>query len=156
MMTDGKRDQQNTVDPHHSPERIEEDHRTLEDQLDAVAAATTRTALLQGLRPLPRMMQEHFAREEQVNGFYDDLQLRRPSVASELEALRDEHRLILEAFSGLVRQMQERIDAEQSVEEISEDMTSAVARSLERLRRHEHQESVMIGDVYYTDEGGLG
>lgn len=156
MMTNGKRDQQNTVGPHHSPERIEEDHRTLEDQLDAVAAATTRTALLQGLRPLPRMMQEHFAREEQVNGFYDDLQLRRPSVASELEALRDEHRLILEAFSGLVRQMQERIDAEQSVEEISEDMTSAVARSLERLRRHEHQESVMIGDVYYTDEGGLG
>jgi hypothetical protein len=156
MMTNGKRDQQNTVAPHHSPERIEEDHRTLEDQLDAVAAATTRTALLQGLRPLPRMLQEHFAREEQVNGFYDDLQLRRPSVASELEALRDEHRLILEAFRGLVRQMQERTDAEQSVEEISEDMTSAVARSLERLRRHEHQESVMIGDAYYTDEGGLG
>jgi hypothetical protein len=156
MMTNGKRDQQHTVGPHHSPERIEEDHRTLEDQLDAVAGATTCTALLQGLRALPKMLQEHFALEEQVNGFYDDLQLRRPSVASALGVLRDEHRVILEEFNGLYRQLKERIDAEQTVEEITRDMTSAVASSLDRLRRHEHQESVMIGDVYYTDEGGLG
>ncbi len=102
------------------------------------------------------MLKEHFALEEQFNGFYDDLQRRRPSVAPALDALRDEHRVILEEFNGLYRQLKERIEVEQPVEEITDEMKSAVARSFEGLRRHEHQESVMIGDVYYTDEGGLG
>jgi hypothetical protein len=31
-----------------------------------------------------------------------------------------------------------------------------IDRCAERLRRHEHAESTMIAEVYYTDEGGPG
>jgi hypothetical protein len=45
MTTDAKRESQDPVCPHHSPDRIEEEHHTLREQLDVIAAATTCTAL---------------------------------------------------------------------------------------------------------------
>jgi hypothetical protein len=41
-------------------------------------------------------------------------------------------------------------------DEIGKSTAKDVADWLERLRRHEHDESSMIGEVYYTDEGGFG
>jgi hypothetical protein len=152
MTTNGKREAPAAVGRHPSAERIEEDHHALGGQLDAVAAATGRTALVEALAPLPAMLQEHFALEEQFDGFYDDLLARRPSMASALDALRDEHRVILDECDSLCRQLEERMRAERSVEEIADDTKRDVARLLDSLRRHEHQESVMMGDAYYTDE----
>jgi hypothetical protein len=156
MTKDGKRESQGAVGRHHLSDRIEEEHHSLREQLDAVAAATTCTALLQSLLPLSEMLQAHFALEEQSDGFYDDLEAHSPSMASELSALRDEHRVMLDEWALLSRQLKERMDAERRVEAIGEDMKKSVERSLDRLRRHEHRESVMIGDAYYTDEGGRG
>ena len=63
---------------------------------------------------------------------------------------------MLDEWALLSRQLKERMDAERRVEAIGEDMKKSVERSLDRLRRHERRESVMIGDAYYTDEGGRG
>jgi hypothetical protein len=156
MTTNRKHEQQAGLGQHQPPKQIEEDHDILRDQLDAVATATTCTALLQDLLPLTKMLQEHFVREEQFNGFYEDLRVRRPSLAPTLDALCGEHRLILEEFDELCSKLKERMDREQTIEEIGEATTRDLARSMDRLSRHEYRESRMIGDVYYTDEGGLG
>ena len=152
MTTNGNREAPGAVGRHHSAERIEEDHHALRGQLDAVAAASGRAALVEALPALPAMLQEHFALEEQFDGFYDDLLTRRPALASALDALRGEHPVILDECESLCRQLKERMHAERSVEEIADDMKRDVARLLERLRHHEHEESVMMGDAYYTDE----
>jgi hypothetical protein len=49
-----------------------------------------------------------------------------------------------------------QIETERAVDDIPESMTRDVQRWIERLRGHEREESSMIGDVYYTDEGGFG
>ena len=156
MATNDKRARQGEVDQDHPAQRIEEDHRTLRSRLDALAAATTRTALLEGLLALPELLHEHFVREEEFDGLFDDLRTRRPSMAPRLDALSDEHRVILEELDALSKQLKGRMDAERAVEQISEPMMKDVAHWLERMRRHEHEESRMISDVYYTDEGGHG
>ncbi|MBW2232062.1 MAG: hemerythrin domain-containing protein [Deltaproteobacteria bacterium] len=156
MTTNDEREQRAAVDQEHPAARVEEDHRTLRGQLDTIAAATTRTALLDGLLAVPKILLEHFALEEQIDGLYDDLRKRRPSLAVELDALLDQHRLILDEFDALSQKLQGRMDAERSVEQIAEPIMRDVSRWLERLRRHEREESSMIGVVYYTDDGGYG
>ncbi len=156
MTTKEERGQAGVLAESHPAERIEEEHRTLREQLETIAAATTRSALLSSLLPLPKTLREHFDLEEQVGGLYDDLQARRPAIFGELEALRAEHRVILDEFDSLCRQLRRWSDDEGAIEQISESMTGDIGRCLNRLRQHEHEESRVIGDVYYTDEGGLG
>ncbi|MBW2389854.1 MAG: hemerythrin domain-containing protein [Deltaproteobacteria bacterium] len=151
-----ERGQPGRVDPNHPAERIVEEHRTLREQLEIIAAATTRTALLSGLLHMPKTLREHFDLEEQSGGLYDDLQVRRPAISRELDALRAEHEVILNEFDALCLQLKQWVDDKGALEEISEPMTGDVGRCLDRLRQHEHEESRVIGDVYYTDEGGLG
>lgn len=156
MTTNEQRGQGIELDRDHPAGRIEDEHRTLRDQLDIVASANTTTNLMAGLTSLPKMLSEHFAGEERVDGLYDDLAKRRPSMAAKLAALRNEHQIILDELDALRREVKTRVEAQQTVEEIAKPTTEGVARWLERLRRHEHDESWMIGDVYYTDEGGFG
>ena len=136
--------------------RVEEDHRALRSQLDAIAAATTCEALLASLRDLPKILTDHFALEEQGDGLYDDLRMRCPSMSPELDALCDEHRQILGELEELCRRLNRRMATARSGEDLAESMMRDVARWLEMLRRHDHEESCTIGDVYYSDEGGRG
>ncbi|MFQ5417827.1 MAG: hemerythrin domain-containing protein, partial [Myxococcota bacterium] len=140
MTTKDERGQPGGGDREPPTERVEEDHRALLAQLDAIAAPTTRAVLLSGLLAVHKLLLEHFALEERVDGLYDDLLSRHPSRAHELVALRDEHRVILDEFDALRRQLKGRMDAEGTVEEIAEPMMRDVARWMERLRRHEHEE----------------
>jgi len=156
MTKNNEREQQTETEEQHPAERIEEDHRTLRDQLDALGSATSRASLFSILLTLPKPLRDHFALEEQVGGLYHDLRARRPSLASELDALRDEHRLILDELDELCRKLEGGQDADRPMQNIAEPMMRDLAHWLERLRRHEHAESGMIGDVYYTDEGGFG
>ncbi|MDP6980387.1 MAG: hemerythrin domain-containing protein [Myxococcota bacterium] len=136
--------------------RIEEDHRTIRDHLDSVAAATTRTDLLAALVVLPKTLREHFEQEEHAEGLYADLLRRKPSVSSELDALRHDHQVILEDLDVLVGRLKGHIDTAEAGDEIAEPIVRGVMRCLEKLRTHERNESRMIGDIYYTDEGGFG
>lgn len=156
MTTNDERERQADIDPEHPVGRVEEDHRTLRSQLEAAATATTPSDLMSGLADLPKMLSEHFSLEEQVGGLYDDLRSRRPALASDLDSLRTEHQVILDEFDALRRELQAQVDAEQSAETITETMRRDLTRWLERLHFHERKESEMIGDVYYTDEGGFG
>lgn len=141
-------------DKNHPVGIVEDEHRTLRSQLDVISAATTATALMAGLAPLPKMLSEHFAGEEKIDGLFDDLRKRRPARAGEIDALRDEHRIILDEFDALTRQVKTQLDDEQAAEEIGSRTSRDVGSWVERLRGHEHEESILIGDVYYTDEGG--
>jgi len=156
MTTNDERKRHSEIDPEHPVGQVEEDHRSLRSQLETVATTRTCTALLSGLAEVPKMLTEHFSLEEQAGGLYDDLRSRRPALASELDALRKEHEVILDEFGALRRQLQAEIDSERTADTITEPMTRDLARWLERLHFHERKESAMIGDVYYTDEGGFG
>lgn len=130
---------------------IEEDHRALRSQLEALGEAADHMGILSKLMNLPKMLAGHFADEEAVGGLYDDLARRSPAISENIEALRREHRAILDELEALTREVQS--DPEGTV---SETTRRGLARCVERLRRHEHAESSMIADVYYTDEGGHG
>jgi len=127
------------VDPEHPVMRIEEEHLTLRGQLDKIQVATTRAELHRDMHILPKMLLDHFAAEVQSGGLYDDLLKRCPALASELDALRDEHQLILDEFDAIDLRLNGQIESEPTVEVIPEC-----------------KESSIIGDVYYTDEGGVG
>ena len=156
MTIKNKRKSLGTGGQPHPAEHIEAAHDTLRDQLDVIKDATTRTALLRLLLPLHEMLQEHFAVEERFDGFYEDLLAHHPSMAHDLDALRDEHQVILDECDSLCQQLKDQMRSEQSVEEIADDTKRNLVALLDRLRRHEGKESVMIGDAYYTDEGGRG
>jgi len=140
----------------HPAGEVEEEHRTLRGQLDIVTSATTTTDLIACLALMPKMLSEHFAGEEQVDGLFDDLRRRRPALAAEIDALRAEHQVILDEFDALTRQVKTQVDDERKAEAIFSPTIRSVELWVERLRRHEQDESRLIGDVYYTDEGGLG
>jgi len=135
------------------PSAIEEDHLELRGRLDALADAASHAGILAGMKDLPRMLAKHFAQEELEGGLYDDLALRAPALCPQLDALRAEHRAMLEEFEALSREIHSQVGAEGTA---SEETRHAVARCADRLRAHEHAESSMIADVYYTDEGGRG
>lgn len=156
MTTHDERERRFSIDPSHPAGRIEEEHRTLRSQLDAVAAATTQSALLSSLLGLPKVLSEHFALEEQPDGLYEDLRTRSPSVVPRLDVLCDEHRRIVGKIDLLCANMKKRIEADEAFDAIPSSIAHDVARLLEELRRHEQEESTLIGDVYYTDEGGRG
>jgi hypothetical protein len=137
----------------HRAKRVEEEHDALRSRLDSVAAATSRSELLEGLRPLPKMLLEHFAFEEQADGLFDDLQARSPIAAPKLAALHDDHRVIIDELDALRRSLQSPADPE---EKISATAMRELARWLEKLRHHESTESRIVADIYYTDEGGHG
>jgi len=138
-------------DADHPAGAIEDDHRVLRGQLEALTNAADRMGILSVLQGLPKMLSEHFADEEAVGGLYDDLAKRSPAVGKELEVLRREHRAILEELEALTRELESHPEGD-----VGERTRANVNRCMERLRRHEHVESRMIADVYYTDEGGLG
>ena len=159
MTTSDEGGRRKVVEQGHPVELVEDDHRTLRDQLETIAAATTRTSLLSGLNALPKMLHEHFALEEQVGGLYDDLRSRCPSKAPKLDELCSEHHVILDELEDLCLKLKGQMGAEGSAEESTEPlmpMMRDLTRWLDRLQTHEHDESCIIGDVYYSDEGGLG
>ncbi len=156
MTTSDERERHAGNDTGRPAQRIEEDHRTIRDQLDIVAAAATGPDLLAALLALPRTLREHFEHEEHEEGLYEDLQRRQPSVTPKLETLRHEHKVILDDIDALVERLKEHVGTEQTGNEIAEPIVRGVTRSLERLRNHERAESRLISAIYYTDEGGFG
>lgn len=136
--------------------RIEEDHRTLRGQLEELEAATSHGALLETLARLPKMLREHFAHEEHNEGLYDDVRRRRPAMAPQLEALQRDHGTILEEFEALLARVKGHVESEPEGEGVADAVAHHLRQCIGRLRNHELEESTMIGDVYYTDDGGLG
>ncbi len=135
--------------------RIEEAHRELNRRLHALASATDCRGLMLELAGLPKTLAEHFAEEESSDGLYERLQCRRPSVHSELAALRREHEEMLRAVEALQHRLKLEMESEDSGRPLLYPK-SQVSELLARLRRHEHDESQLIADVYYSDEGSSG
>jgi hypothetical protein len=156
MTTTDGRQRQSGVDQDHPAMRVEEEHHGLRGQLDTIQAATTRAELRRDMLALRKMLLDHFAIEEGSDGLYDDLRKRRPALTSKLDALVDEHQVILDELDAAHLRLNGQIEAEPKVELIPESTKRDVSTWMDRLRGHERKESFMIGEVYYTDEGGLG
>ena len=151
MTKNGERTGRDRTGEDHPAGAIEDDHRALRSQLEALTDAADRLGILSGLQGLPKLLAEHFADEEAVGGLYDDLARRCPPISGELDVLRGEHRAMLEELEALTREVRSHLGSDGAIDET---MLGSVARCVEKLRRHEHAESKMIADVYYTDEGG--
>ena len=154
MTTDEARGKPNAVPPDHPVAGIEEDHSSVRDHIEEIAAARTCAALVAALDGLPAELEAHFAREESDEGYFADIGQRRPAVSPQLQAFRDEHRAMLEQLEGVCGQLADR--GEGADEEIPPPIHDAVTQWLEKLRGHELEESRIIADVYYSDEGGYG
>jgi hypothetical protein len=133
--------------------RIEDDHRELRSRLDALTNKADRAGVLSSLHELPKMLGEHFADEEVAGGLYEELARRNPGLEKKLDALRQEHRELLQELEALGGELPSAGGADSAIDE---DLQRSIDRCADRLRRHEHAESEMIADVYYSDEGGRG
>ncbi len=67
-----------------------------------------------------------------------------------------DHRTLRLQLDERCRRLKQRIEAEREIGEIAEPIRREVWRWLEKPRRRDHDESCMICDVCYTDEGGYG
>jgi len=137
----------------HAAGRIEDDHRELRSRLEVLTSSADLAGVLSRLLELPKLLAEHFAEEEASDGLYEDLARRSPALGEKLDALRHEHREILEDLETLSRDIQHSPGPQA---QLGEDARRSISRCAERLRRHEQTEAAMIADVYYTDEGGRG
>jgi len=153
MTTEGEPTGRSTTGEDHPAGPIVDEHRMLRSRLDALTDAADRAGILSSLQDLPKKLEAHFAAEEGEGGLYEDLARRAPAVSEKLEALRGEHRAILDEVEELSRVVQADPGADGAISAATRD---SVARCVGRLRRHELDESTMIGDIYYTDEGGQG
>jgi hypothetical protein len=153
MTNEGERTRRSDVGEDHPVGPIEDEHRQLRGRLETLTDGADRAGILSNLQELPKKLAAHFGDEETVGGLYDDLAQRSPGVIDKLDALRAEHRSILDEFEEVSRAVQNDPAAGGS---LSEATMGSVARCVGRLRQHERAESTMIADVYYEDEGGRG
>ena len=81
--------------------RIERaDRQIVHSILKELAEAQEPSRIRELLDPLPELLSKHFADEEGPDGLYDGLRAIRPSLDSELNSLRGEHRRVLEAVEA--------------------------------------------------------
>jgi hemerythrin len=139
--------------------RIERAHRQIvHSYLKELAAAQEPSRIRELLDPLPEMLSKHFADEEGPEGLYDGLRAIRPSLDSELDSLRSEHRTVLEAVEALRRQLRE-IDQLERAEDQQERLgrvREELYAFMELVRGHERTETRLVADTYYLEEGGSG
>ena len=135
-----------------SPTRseIEEDHRHLGALLDRLETTTVPWRLTPLLRDLDGMLTRHFRLEEARGGLLEAITDTAPRNAGRVEDLLLEHRRILDALAALIHETQDRPNGP------PEDMLREAKRLVERLRRHEEEENLVLGDGYYTDLGSPG
>lgn len=156
MTTDDEHRRPIAASPDHPVARIEEDHSGVRSRIEEIEAARTRAGLGSALDGLPEQLRQHFALEESEGGYFEDVARRQPAISPQLQRLREDHRAMLEQLDELCRQLADRARSNEPEEDIPPHLHGAVTEWVEKLRSHEIDESRIIADVYYTEEGGYG
>lgn len=139
--------------------RIERAHRRILEVFDRQPKEAGELAQTRALLDtLPRMLTEHFAEEEGLEGLFEAMRAARPAIDPQLKFLCREHREILEAIETLERRVRE---LEAGLEPERRELLLARLREnvdalVGRIRRHEQAESRLVADVFYDEEGGSG
>jgi hypothetical protein len=129
---------------------LEEDHRHVEALLDRVESTTVPWRLTPLLEDLHKVLTRHFRLEEAKGGLLDTVTDVAPRHASRVEALIADHGKILDALAALIR------DTEAHPNGPPEAMLREAKRLIDRLRRHEEEENLILEDGYLTDLGHPG
>lgn len=117
-------------------EEIVAEHQRLDELLRdlELASDTSRLPLL--LDGLYALLRGHFAREEATDGLYDLLEVRTGAVSEHARGLREEHATLLADVDTLRRDC--LTEPEPGV------LRPRIAEACEKLRLHEHRESLMM------------
>jgi hemerythrin HHE cation binding domain-containing protein len=136
-------------------ERLERDHAEQllsEDRRVAAMAGAVRRrqglgALAHALKDLRATLVNHFAGEEEPDGFFDVIIDRAPVFIGRVEQLRHEHTTFLRDVDLILDRVRACL-----VGPVAEIMRDAAALA-ERIERHEAREGNLLGDAMRTDIG---
>lgn len=140
------------------------DHREVRRALETVSraiqeipASTSPTvvaarACVVAFERLERVLVAHFDHEEAEAGFFAEVLGMAPTLARELDALRQEHPRLAEQIEGVVEAARWAGLSSQSWGRVSQGFEAFVRQ----LERHESAEDLLVADALLTDEGGSG
>jgi hemerythrin len=147
-MTQDDRRSEQSGDPAMGPvTRVRRAHKGIAGLLDDLDGSRSPDRNAEILSELGELLPRHFADEEAPDGLFDHLRARRPRIHEQLEALREEHRSILEILQALRA-------AKASTRDEASRMENLKGAFLRKLRGHERNENLLVMDVYFQDEGG--
>jgi hypothetical protein len=137
---------------------VDESHARIRRSLEALEASQDVEEIRAIVSDLPELFEEHFEQEERPGGLFDELGSLQPTIDSQLNFLRQEHREILQALEALRQRLREADEATQlgEVEQRHEHLRVSAACFMQLVRHHECIESRLVADTYYTEDGGSG
>ena len=97
-------------------------------------------------------MAHHFLFETGSSGFFAEVLEAAPVVASQLQALAEEHVSLQAQLHRVVEDAQWADQAPDAWDRVVERFDAFTAQ----LRRHEHDEDCVVADALTQDEGGSG
>jgi hemerythrin-like domain-containing protein len=138
--------------------RVVDSHTRIRADLEVLASSADLDEIRAVVDDLPDLLKEHFRDEEKPGGLFDELRSLRPVFDSQLKYLRGEHREIMRTLEGLQHEIQEMDelfkvgDREQRLDHIR----MSAASFLQLIQHHERIESRLVGETYYSEDGGSG
>jgi len=138
--------------------QVEETHRRIRADLEILDKSEDLDEIRGVVDDLPALLKEHFGDEEKPGGLFDELQTLRPVFESQIKYLRQEHREIMEAMTGLQRE----IEAMDEIHQIGDrdqrldHIRMSAAAFMKLIHHHERIESRLVADTYYSENGGSG
>lgn len=138
--------------------RIVDTHRRIRSDLEVLDKSEEVDEIRFVVDDLPELLKEHFHDEEKPGGLFDELESLRPAFDSQLKFLRQEHREIMQAIEDLQRQFREADEVTQAgeLEQRHDHIRVSATAFLQLIRHHERIESRLVGNTYYTEDGGSG
>lgn len=137
---------------------VENSHARIRSSLDALDETQDVDEIRAIVCDLPELLKEHFEDEERPGGLFDELGSLRPTIDSQLEFLKQEHREILRTLEGLQEQIRGADEATQvgELEQRHDHIRMSAACFMQLIRHHERIEARLVTDTYYTENGGSG
>lgn len=129
-----------------SAESLAHEHARLLELADVLSAAAGSEILLRTLEAMRPPLVAHFAEEERAGGFYDDVLQARPWLAARVRGLQGQHVALTRALDELLSGLTE---APSPIEPHEAARDALVAL----LRRHESDESELVGEAWWRDLG---
>jgi chromosome segregation ATPase len=100
------------------------------------------------LSKLDAQLRDHFALEERPDGFFDDIETRRPDLANRVARTRGQHKSIGDEITALVA-------AAAEVTEQKKQLNRRAVDVLDALETHEHSEMDLLQESYLRDFGAM-
>ena len=129
-------------------ELVERERETTQRLVDGIQNNTDPSVLRTLLLEFRSELTDHFGLEEAEDGLFDAIEEAAPHFAMNIARRKSEHREFVAELDGLLA----RFPDTSSRAELSESIASLV----QRMRRHDNKENVLLLDSMETDIGGLG